>query len=151
MRGHEQHEMPDGKGGKKSYWSQPLYRLLITSIRGCQIAEEITQLGATRKSAAAARYLENLKKEGYEQKLHATFSGLTPLPNEDAYCVMVESDTHAWTVNGMVTTNTAITLNTNAHQIAVCNLSSINMHAHITGGRLHPQQTNPPIPPPPRV
>ena len=85
MRGHEQHELPDGKGGRKSYWSNPIYRLLITSIKGCRIAEEVTGLGASRKSDAAQRYLENLRKEGYEQKLHATFKGLTPLPNEDAY------------------------------------------------------------------
>src|SRR6185312_6483279 len=38
MRGHEEHELPDGRGGKKSYWTQPLYRLLITSIQGCRIA-----------------------------------------------------------------------------------------------------------------
>jgi ribonucleoside-diphosphate reductase alpha chain len=136
MRGHEQHDMPDGKGGKKAYWSQPLYRLLITSIRGCRIAEEITGLGKTRKSDAARRFLENLKKEGYEQKLHATFTGLTPLPNEDAYCLTVDSDTHAWTVNGLITKNTEITLNTNSEEIAVCNLGSVNLLAHLKGGKL---------------
>ncbi|MGZ5098629.1 MAG: ribonucleoside-diphosphate reductase subunit alpha [Usitatibacter sp.] len=136
MRGHEQHELPDGKGGKKSYWSQPLYRLLITSIRGCRIAEEVTGLGKTRKSPAAQRYLENLKKEGYEQKLHATFSGLTPLENEDAYCLTVDSPSHAWTVNGFITKNTEITLNTNASEIAVCNLGSVNLHQHLKGGQV---------------
>jgi ribonucleoside-diphosphate reductase alpha chain len=132
MRGHELHDLPDGKGGKKSYWSKPLYRLLITSIRGCQIAESVTQLAASRKSTAAVQYLENLKKEGYQQKLYATFSGLTSLPNEDAYCLTVYSDTHAWTVNGMVTKNTEITLHTNDNEIAVCNLGSVNLAAHIT-------------------
>jgi ribonucleoside-diphosphate reductase alpha chain len=136
MRGHEQHEMPDGRGGKKAYWSQPLYRLLITSIQGCRIAEEVTRLGATRKSEAAAMFLANLGKKGYEQKLHATFAGLTQLPNEDAYCLTVDSDTHAWTVNGMVTKNTEITLNTNSEEIAVCNLGSVNLLAHIVNGKL---------------
>jgi ribonucleotide reductase alpha subunit len=136
MRGHQAHRMPDGKGGKKEYWSQPLYRLLITSIRGCRIAEEVTGLAATRKSEAAQRYLENLKKDGYEQELHATFTGLTELPNEDAYCLTVDSDTHAWTVNGFVTKNTEITLNTNASEIAVCNLGSVNLLAHVKNGRL---------------
>src|SRR6185503_15205134 len=78
----------------------------------------------------------NLKKEGYAQKLHATFTGLTELPNEDAYCLTVDSDTHAWTVNGLVTKNTEITLNTNAHEIAVCNLGSVNLRAHIVNGKL---------------
>jgi ribonucleotide reductase alpha subunit len=136
MRGHDPHEMPDGRGGKKAYWSQPLYRLLITSIEGCRIAEQVTGVGARRKSAAAARYLENLKKPGHEQKLHATFAGLTALPNEDAYCLTVDSDTHAWTVNGLITKNTEITLNTNAAEIAVCNLGSVNLHAHVKNGRL---------------
>jgi ribonucleoside-diphosphate reductase alpha chain len=136
MRGHEEHQLPDGKGGKKAYWSQPLYRLLITSIRGCRIAESVTGLGATRKSPAAAKYLENLTKAGYEQKLHATFTGLTQLPNEDAYCLTVDSDTHAWTVNGFITKNTEITLNTNAHEIAVCNLGSVNLLAHVVDGKL---------------
>ncbi|HXN15693.1 MAG TPA: LAGLIDADG family homing endonuclease, partial [Usitatibacter sp.] len=136
MRGHEQHEMPDGMGGKKAYWCKPLYRLLITSIRGCRIAEEVTRLGAFRKSAAAQRYLENLQKDGYQQKLHATFKGLTPLANEDAYCLAVESDTHAWTVNGFITKNTEITLNTNASEIAVCNLGSVNLRAHLKDGKL---------------
>ncbi|CAG1022042.1 partial ribonucleoside-diphosphate reductase alpha chain, partial [Methylococcales bacterium] len=132
MRGHELHDMPDGKGSRKAYWSQPLYRLLITSIKGCQIAESITGLAASRKSEAALRYLDNLKKDGYLQKLYATFTGLTQLPNEDAYCLMVESDTHAWTVNGLITKNTEITLNTSDNEIAVCNLGSVNLAAHVT-------------------
>ena len=136
MRGHVQQELPDGHGGKKLYWSQPLYRLLITSIQGCRIAEQVTHLAASRKSDAARQFLANLHKAGYEQKLHATFTGLTPLPNEDAYCLSVDSETHAWTVNGMITRNTEITLNTNAQEIAVCNLGSVNLHAHIKDGKL---------------
>jgi ribonucleoside-diphosphate reductase alpha chain len=61
---------------------------------------------------------------------------LEPLPNEDAYCLSVNSDTHAWTVNGMITKNTEITLNTNDQEIAVCNLGSVNLHRHIVDGQL---------------
>ena len=136
MRGEEEHLLPDGRGGKKSYRSQPLHRLLITSIQGCRIAEEVTQLAAGKKSGAARCFLENLKKDGYAQKLHATFTGLTQLPNEDAFCLAVNSETHAWTVNGMVTKNTEITLNTNAEEIAVCNLGSVNLLAHVKEGKL---------------
>ncbi len=136
MRGHELKDMPDGRGGQKAYWSKPLYRLLITSIQGCQIAEAVTQLAAMRPSDAAKRYLENLQKAGYQQKLYATFTGLTPLPNEDAYCLSVDSDTHAWTVNGMITKNTEITLHTNDSEIAVCNLGSVNLPAHVIDGKL---------------
>ncbi|MBH2019324.1 MAG: ribonucleoside-diphosphate reductase subunit alpha [Burkholderiales bacterium] len=136
MRGHEAHELPDGRGGKKAYWSKPLYRLLITSIQGCRIAESVTQLAASRHSEAATRFLENLKKDGYTQKLHATFKGLVNLPNEDAYCLSVDSETHAWTVNGLITKNTEITLNTSATETAVCNLGSINLVQHLRNGAL---------------
>ncbi|WP_353569835.1 ribonucleoside-diphosphate reductase subunit alpha [Candidatus Albibeggiatoa sp. nov. BB20] len=146
MRGHELKPMPDGKGGTKEYWSKPLYRLLITSIKGCQIAESITQLAAHKSSEAAQKYLTNLQKEGYSQKLYATFIDLTELPNEDAYCLTVDSETHAWTVNGFITKNTEITLNTKAFsdpiknisdgEIAVCNLASVNLPAHIKDGQL---------------
>ncbi len=136
MRGHELHEMPDGRGGQKAYWSKPLYRLLVTSIQGCRIAESVTGLAANRKSETARRYLANLQKAGYQQKLHATFSGLVELPSEDAYCLSVNSQTHAWTVNGMITKNTEITLNTSDTETAVCNLGSVNLARHVKAGQL---------------
>ncbi len=136
MRDHEYKSMPNGKGGQQHYWSKPLYRLLITSIQGCRIAEEITQLATHKTSASAAQFLKNLEKAGYRQKLYATFTGLTQLPNEDAYCLMVDSETHAWTVNGLITKNTEITLNTSQDEIAVCNLGSINLVNHIVDGEL---------------
>ncbi|MEY5097707.1 MAG: hypothetical protein RJA36_426 [Pseudomonadota bacterium] len=136
MRSHEEHELPDGRGGKKAYWSKPLYRLLITSIQGCRIAESVTQLAASRTSEASTRFLENLKKDGYTQKLHATFKGLVNLPNEDAYCLSVDSETHAWTVNGLITKNTEITLNTSDSETAVCNLGSVNLARHVKDGQL---------------
>lgn len=52
---------------------------------------------------------------------YTIFDGLTIVPNEDVYCLTVDSDTHAWTVNGMITKNTEITLNTKANEeVAVC-------------------------------
>ena len=140
MRDHELKVMPDGKGGQQEYWSKPLYRLLITSIQGCQIAEQVTQFAAHKASDAAQQYLANLSKQGYQQKLYATFTGLKQLPNEDAYCLMVDSDTHAWTVNGLITKNTEITLNTSADEIAVCNLGSINLVEHIKDGKLNTEK-----------
>jgi ribonucleotide reductase alpha subunit len=131
MREHSLKPMPDGRGGNKEYWSKALYRLLITSIHGCRIAEEVTRLAETKKSEAAAHHLRNIQKPGYAQKLWATFTHCMDLPNEDAYCLTVDSDTHAWTVNGMITKNTEITLHTNDQEIAVCNLGSVNLAAHV--------------------
>ncbi len=140
MRQHQWHDMPDGKGGYKKYWSKPLYRLLITSIQGCRIAESILHLSEQKDSEAAEHFAENIQKTGYAQKMYAHFTGLTTLPNEDAYCLMVDSDTHAWTVNGMVTKNTEITLNTSDEEIAVCNLASINLANHTNADGLDTQK-----------
>lgn len=71
-----------------------------------------------------------------EEEKCATFTGLTVLPNEDAYCLVVDSETHAWTVNGMITHNTEIGLNTSDTETAVCNLGSINLARHIKDGQL---------------
>ena len=114
-----------GKGG--IYQTQDCYRLLITSIQGCQIAEKALKLGKFRTGITADNYNERLTKQGYAQKLYATFTGLTELPNEDAYCLMVDSDTHAWTVNGLITHNTEIMLHSSEEYTYSCILSSLNL------------------------
>ena len=131
MRDKEVRLLPDGNGGLAEYTCQPMYRLLITSIKGCKIAEEVTRFGSQKDLDTAKTFLNNISKEGYKQKMWATFTGLKELPNEDAYCLTVDSDTHAWTVNGLITKNTEITLNTSEEETAVCNLGSINLVKHI--------------------
>jgi ribonucleotide reductase alpha subunit len=121
-------ELPDGRGGTKEYWQAELWRLMVTSIRGCRIIENITGIGALRGNA---RFLANLEKPGHAQKLHATFEGLELLPNEDAFCLQVFTDEHSWTVNGLVTKNTEITLNTSKEETAVCNLGSVILETHL--------------------
>lgn len=71
-----------------------------------------------------------------EENACATFTGLTVLPNEDAYCLEVDSETHAWTVNGMITHNTEIGLNTSDTETAVCNLGSVNLARHVKDGKI---------------
>ena len=57
----------------------------------------------------------------------ATFIGLGVLPNEDAYCLTVDSEDHAWTVNGLVTHNTEIMLHSSEEYSFSCILSSLNL------------------------
>lgn len=121
-------------GGKRDfgdsygeYECQPCWRLLITSVQGCKIAERVTMLGKFRTGDSANTFVNNLKKKGYTQKLYATFAGLTEIPNEDAYCLTVDSESHAWTVNGLITHNTEITLNNDQDETFVCNLGSVNL------------------------
>lgn len=134
MREESLHSMPDGNGGTKEYNCQAMYRLHVTSLKHCNLLEKITQIGYYRNNN---QYLNNLlTKKEYDIKLLATFVDLEQLPNEDAYCLTVDSIDHAWTVNGFITHNTEITLNTVAGQgedaeIAVCNLGSINVVEHV--------------------
>jgi ribonucleotide reductase alpha subunit len=120
--------MPDGHGGEREYWQADLWRLMVTSIQGCRILENLTGLGSLRQNP---RYLANLEKAGYAQKLHATFEALERLPNEDAFCLQVFTEEHSWTVNGLITKNTEITLNTSNDETAVCNLGSVILDSHL--------------------
>ncbi len=133
LRGPGSHLLPDGRGGQKLYPVQACYRLIITSIRGCQIAEAVTQFGSHR---GLENYLSNLEKQGYQQKFYATFTGLTPCEDEDVYCLTVDTPEHAWVCNGLVTKNTEITLNNSADETAVCNLGSLNLTAFVEDGAL---------------
>jgi len=134
MRGETTKPMPDGNGGTRDFECQPIHRLMVTSIRGCSKLEHLTGIGEHRVFYAnsSKEYLVQIDKAGYEEKFHCEFISYDQLPNEDAYCLTVDSDTHAWTVNGFITKNTEITLNTEPSGSddvisAVCNLGSINL------------------------
>lgn len=100
-------------------WHQPLYQLSITSAQDSKRAASLTQLGIRQDSEADSELW--LEKTADHPQPYATFTGLTPLPKEDAYCLTVDSETHAWTVNSFITKNTEITLNTKAgEEVAVC-------------------------------
>jgi ribonucleoside-diphosphate reductase alpha chain len=120
--------MPDGKGGSRECWQSELWRLGVSSIPGCRRLEAIAGLGRLRNNLA---FLANLEEDGYAQKMHARFRDLEPLPNEDAYCLQVFTEEHSWTVNGLITKNTEITLNTSAEETAVCNLGSVILDTHL--------------------
>lgn len=88
----------------------------------------------TEETYKEGKYSISIRKvSNFTSKVReATFVSYDPLPNEDAYCLTVDSDTHAWTVNGFITKNTEITLNTEPSGSddvisAVCNLGSINL------------------------
>ena len=111
----------------RAYWRHALFRLIVSSSEGHAIAASVLHVDeeAFPLNHGDSPYMSD-KQRGY-----ATFTRLSPLPNEDAYCLMVDSPTHAWTVNGLITKNTEITLNTSDQEIAVCNLGSVNLAAHV--------------------
>lgn len=119
-------DLPNGKGGLSPYTCSAVYRLQITSTEMSKAVESFTQLGKARNNT---QFLDLVSKESFrvKPKYQATFVGLEVLPNEDAYCLTVDSEDHAWTVQGMITHNTEITLANNEERTAVCCLSSLNM------------------------
>lgn len=129
-----QHLLPDDQGGQQLYDTKPLYRLLATSIQACKIIEEVTHIGAHRKHN---QFLNNIQKTGYQQKMYATFERLEQLPNEDAYCLIVDSEEHSWTVNGVITKNTEIMEYTSPDEVAVCNLASISLSKFVENGKFN--------------
>ena len=117
--------MPNGKGGLSPYQCADLYRLLITSTQMSKAINSFTSIGESRSNQ---EFLALISKETFrvKPKYQATFVGLEVLPNEDAYCLTVDSEDHAWTVQGMITHNTEITLANDKFRTAVCCLSSLN-------------------------
>lgn len=125
MRDASERLLPDGNGGSKLYPCAAVYRLQVTSTEMCAKLECLIGLGEARNNS---KFLELVSKTSFrtKPKYQATFTGLEVLPNEDAYCLTVDSKDHAWTANGLITHNTEITLATNKDRTAVCCLSSIN-------------------------
>ena len=122
-------DMPNGKGGLSPYPCSAVYRLQITSTEMAKAVDEFTHLGTARNNV---QFLDLVSKTSFrvKPKYQASFIGLEVLPNEDAYCLTVDSEDHAWTVQGMITHNTEITLANNEERTAVCCLSSYNMLKH---------------------
>lgn len=118
-------EMPNGKGGLSPYVCSAIYRLQITATEMAKAVEGFTGLGKARNNEEFLA-LTDKKVFRTKPKYQAEFVGLEVLPNEDAYCLTVDSENHAWTVQGLITHNTEITLPTNKDRTAVCCLSSIN-------------------------
>ena len=121
-------------GGRYDLKAQ--YRLHTTSVQACKIVERLIGIGKHRcdsgKSTVPGQFLSNLAtKDGYKQKMYARFKKLEVLPNEDAYCLRVETDEHSWIVNGMVTKNTEIIEYTSPEEIAVCNLASLALPKYV--------------------
>ena len=135
IRGASKRPLPDGKGGSKEYECQSMYRLMHSSVSACDVLENVTQLGVYRNNI---QFLENLiHKKGYKQKMNAEFSHLEELENADAYCLEVKNDDHAWTVNGLITHNTEISLNNSGDETFVCNLGSINLSKMVENGKIN--------------
>ena len=116
-----------GKNRGGEYYCKASYRLMVTSIQACNLLEKITSISKYREGKTSDSFLERISKKGFKQKFHATITDLKELPNEDTYCLTVDSEDHSWTVNGVITHNSEIMLHSSPDYTYSCILSSINL------------------------
>lgn len=112
--------LPDGKGGKKIYQTKKLWRLVCGNKNHASIFEKNTGF-LKRKGISIDRfYRDNSKK--YSKIKSIEYKGKEPV-----FCVEVDSPEHLWVVNGVVTHNSEITLQSDDKNSFVCVLSSLNL------------------------
>jgi ribonucleoside-diphosphate reductase alpha chain len=115
--------MPDGKGGRKEYNCQPIYRILISS----SSVHILTVLGLQ---------CHRLKINGEEPQRNAEqFVTITAIIDnkrvDDTYCFN-EPENHAGVFNGILTGNCSEIIEYSADdETAVCNLASLALPSYI--------------------
>jgi ribonucleoside-diphosphate reductase alpha chain len=115
--------MPDGKGGRKEFECQPLWRLLISS-SGVYL---LSILGLN---------CHRLVINGNEPQRNAEqFTTVVSVVNEDriddTYCFN-EHENHAGVFNGVLTGNCTEIIQHSSHdEAAVCNLASLSLPAYV--------------------
>ncbi len=113
--------LPDGKGGEKLYNTKNIYRLVTGSKNDGIIFNDNTGFLSRKGVNLTRNYRDNSKK------FHKVKS-IRQIPNENVYCVKVDSDEHLWVCNGIVTSNCSeIMLPSTADESFVCCLSSLNL------------------------
>ncbi len=122
MRNAGQTMLPDGKGGHKFYNTKPIWRILIGNKNDCLTVEKNTGFLTRKKISIQDReYRDNTKK--YYKVKSIEYAG-----EQDVFCCSVDSATHHWVCNGIITHNCSeINLPSSADLSFVCNLSSMNL------------------------
>jgi ribonucleoside-diphosphate reductase alpha chain len=117
--------LPDGKGGHALYAVQEAWRLVIGNKPDAVAFDKATGFLARKGvSVADRKYRDNTRKV-------SEVVSVEPAGIEDVYCLHVESQTHHFVVNGVVTHNcNEIHLPTGEDRTAVCCLSSVNLESY---------------------
>lgn len=116
--------LPDGHGGQKEYVTQPVYRLLITSVD----LENIVQLGfAPKRLQVQSTVKPNRAATNFIKIQSVTNNG-----RRDATYCFTEPKRHAGIFNGILTSQcTEILEVSTPEETAVCNLASIALPTFI--------------------
>lgn len=132
MRGACEKMMPDGKGGKKLYSCQPLYRLLVTSnglhhLKNLGFSPHRLIFEAKLPQREASQFVKILSIEKGQQAVNT-------------YC-FTENIRHMGMFNGVLTGQcTEIIEYTSSEDIAVCNLASMALPMFIENGKFDHQK-----------
>jgi len=117
--------MPDGKGGRKEYNCQALYRLLISS----SAVHCLQELGLECHRLNIAGVKPQRNAEQFVTVLSVQDNGRM----DDTYCFN-EPENHAGIFNGILTGNcTEIVEYSSPEETAVCNLASIALPTYVEG------------------
>lgn len=116
--------LPDGKGGKKMFDCQQIYRLIFNSndtyhLYDIGLATHRLKYNKSKPARKAARFIAITSVSLLDKR-------------EDTYCFN-EPDTHRGVFNGIIAGNCVeITLPSNHLEYAVCNLSSLILPSYVT-------------------
>jgi len=124
-------QMPDGKGGYKSYLCKAYHDLSIAKENLWVFAKEIGFL-VDYKNAKLLDALKEYSRGTYKEKYEATFEELVYLGKEPVYD-LTEPVTHSFIANGFVSHNCG---EQGLGAWGVCNLGHLNLSAFIKDGQM---------------
>ncbi|MBI2617701.1 hypothetical protein HYW55_06210 [Candidatus Gottesmanbacteria bacterium] len=123
--------LPDGRGGKKSYYCQAYHELVISKVSLIRFAALINFLQDNKKNKLAS--LLSLYGRGpYKESFMATFSALEKDGVEEVFDITV-ADIHRFSANGLIVSNCG---EEGLPAWGVCNLCSINLAALVKDGKI---------------
>jgi LAGLIDADG-like domain/Ribonucleotide reductase, barrel domain len=94
--------LPDGKGGKKEFWCNQAYRLIITGRTNLTKFSEICDFNHPQKSAKLKMLLSTYTKSAYDKGCLATFQSLDYIGDKPTYDCTID-DVHQFDANGFKT------------------------------------------------
>jgi ribonucleoside-diphosphate reductase alpha chain len=118
--------LPDGQGGDRLYPTQPLFRLLVTSMD----THKLVQLGLPTRRLNPTGKPPARDARQFTEVVSVEWQGRV----SDTFC-FTEQQHHLGTFNGVVTGQcTEIIELSSPEETAVCNLGSINLARHVKDG-----------------